>query len=182
MPRIVEELAYNGVLQKIDRLDLNGLLNEVRQILAGFKVPLLEEKDANGGAELRKRIDARFEAAGGWTGTATGSIDWVKCHSVNGSRICIGVEIQVSARSDLLFRDIVHFRSAIAEGIIDVCVLIVPSDRLCTYLTDRCPSLSDAKRCISESRGEDLPLLVVAIEHDGPGPALRKQCKRRRKK
>jgi hypothetical protein len=40
---------------------------------------------------------------------------------------------------------------------------------------------SDAKRHIREARAEDLPLVLLALEHDGPAPALKKQAKRERK-
>lgn len=42
--------------------------------------------------------------------------------------------------------------------------------------------MSDAKRHMREARAEDLPLVLIALEHDGPGPALKKQAKRERKK
>ena len=56
-------------------------------------------------------------------------------------------------------------------------ILVVPSDRLGRFLTDRAPAMADAKRYVVEAGVEDLPLLVMAIEHDGPGPALAKQPK-----
>jgi hypothetical protein len=59
----------------------------------------------------------------------SGAIDWQKCLIINGIRICIGVEIQFSARSDLLGIDIIHLRQAIPAGEIDVGILVVPNDR-----------------------------------------------------
>jgi hypothetical protein len=38
--------------------------------------------------------------------------------------------------------------------------------------------MADAKRHVREARADDLPLLLIAVEHDGPGPALAKQAKR----
>jgi hypothetical protein len=38
--------------------------------------------------------------------------------------------------------------------------------------------MADAKRHVVEAKVEDLPLILMAVEHDGPGPALAKQFKR----
>ncbi|MBI5746544.1 MAG: hypothetical protein HZA13_06055, partial [Nitrospirae bacterium] len=141
-----------------------------------------EEKDSNGGAAVRKMIDGQFEKVGGWSKQVAGGVDWIKCHVVNGTRVCLGIEVQFSARSDLLIIDIVHLREALTQGKIDVGIVIVPSDRLSYFLTDRGPSISDAKRHVHEARAEDFPLLLIALEHDGPGPSLAKQKKRTRKK
>jgi len=182
MPKIVEELAYNGAIERIDRLGLPKLVDELRKIITGFELRVQEERDANGGAAVRKMLDARFAEAGGWTKNQTGGIDWQKCLVVNGTRVCMGVEVQFSARSDLLVMDIIHLRKGITKGEIDVGILVVPTDRLSVFLTDRGPAISDAKKHVSEARAEDLPLLLMAVEHDGPGPALAKQEKKSRKK
>jgi hypothetical protein len=76
--------------------------------------------------------------------------------------------------------DIIHLRKSIVQGEIDVGVLVVPSDHLAEFLTDRGPSRADAERHIDEARAEDLPLILIALEHDGPGPPLAKQAKRMR--
>ena len=178
MPRIVEEAAYNGVVQKVERLGLASLVDELRAVLTGFQLLVMESQDSNGGAAVRRLIDERFDRVGGWTKKQTGDVDWTKCYIVNGTRVCVGVEIQVSARSDLIVMDIVHLRRAIEAGLIDVGVLVVPSDRLSNFLTDRAPCMSDAKRHVGHAKAEDLPLMLFAIEHDGPGPPLAKQKKR----
>ncbi|HYS18813.1 MAG TPA: hypothetical protein VET45_17965 [Candidatus Binatia bacterium] len=92
------------------------------------------------------------------------------------------MEIQFSARSDLLVIDLIHLRKAVVEGKIDVAVLVVPSDKLGVFLTDRGPKMADAKRHVVAARADDLPLLVIALEHDGSGPALAKQAKRQRRR
>jgi hypothetical protein len=74
--------------------------------------------------------------------------------------------------------DIVHLRRAIEAGMIDVGILVVPSDKLSNFLTDRAPCMSDAKRHVGHAKAEDLPLILMALEHDGAGPALAKQKKR----
>ena len=178
MTRIVEEQPYNGVVQRIERLGLTGLFEELRSILQGFQLLIEERRDANGGAAVRKLIDERFDGAQGWAKKQTGDVDWTKCHTVNGTRVCLGVEIQFSARSDLIVIDIIHLRKALTDGKIDVAVLVVPSDRLGVFLTDRGPKMADAKRHVREARADDLPLMLMALEHDGSGPALAKQPKR----
>jgi hypothetical protein len=179
MPFITEEKAYNGALERVNRLGLQPLLDEIRQIATAFQLKVKEERDANGGAAVRKMLDQRFEASQTWTKSQTGDVDWIKSKIVNGTRVCVGVEVQFSARSDLLVIDIIHLRKSISRGTIDVGVLLVPSDRLSVFLTDRGPSISDAQRHVAEARAEDLPLILMAIEHDGSGPALAKQKKKR---
>ena len=179
MPTISERKDYNGVLARIDRLGLAPLIRELEDILTGFELRVKEEKDANGGAAVRKLIDARFDAVGGWTITKAGDVDWVKCHAINGTRVCVGVEIQMSARSDLLVMDICHLRDALTDGVIDIGVLVVPDDTLARYLTDRGPRFSDAVRHVRAARAEDFPLLLFGLHHDGPGEPLAKQKKRK---
>jgi hypothetical protein len=179
MPKIVEEKQYNGAEERVKRLGLEPLLNEVRLVVTAFALRVKEERDANGGAAVRKLIDARFEGAKGWLKKQTGDVDWTKCQIVNGTGVCIGVEVQFSARSDLIVIDLIHLRKAVVNGHIDVGVLVVPSDRLAVFMTDRGPKMADAKRHVLESKSEDLPLILIAIEHDGPGPPLAKQFKKR---
>jgi hypothetical protein len=176
VPKIVEEVHYNGAEARVQRLGLMALLNELRGILTGFVLEIEERRDANGGAAVRHLIDARFPSS--WKKVQTGDVDWTKCYKVNGVKVCLGVEIQMSARSDLLVMDVVHLRRAIEGGMIDVGVLVVPSDRLGVFLTDRGPRMSDARRHVKEARADDLPIVVIALEHDGPGQALAKQAKR----
>lgn len=177
MPKL-EEIAYDGFFEKTKRLGLDGVLNEARGILSDFPLLVLEKKDSNGGAALREIIDERFVLATGWKKKQTGDVDWTKCHKVNGTEVCLGVEVQVSARSDMLVMDVHHLRTGMAAGRIDVGVLAVPSDALSDFLTDRAPSLSDAKRHVEVARASDLPLLLIGITHDGPGTALPKRYKR----
>ena len=119
-----------------------------------------------GSAALREMIDDALREVGDWTNSASGDIDWVKCRIVRKVRACVGVEVQVSARSDLIFRDIVHFQKQLREGQIDVCVEILPSNALAPYLVDRTPRFSDAVRIIEEMRADDLPIVLLAVEHD----------------
>lgn len=178
MPRIVEEIYYDGARERVKRLGLAPLIDEVKEAVSGFTPLVKEKKDANGGAAVRKLLDARFGAVGGWERKTSGDIDWFKCRRVNGTNVCLGVEVQVSARSDLLVMDMIHLTAAFREGRLDVGVVIVPSDKLSRFLTDRGPCISDAKRHTKAARLEDSPLILLAIEHDGPGEPLKKQPKR----
>jgi hypothetical protein len=137
-----------------------------------------EQKDSNGGAAVRKLIDEQFDRIGGWTKKVSGDMDWIKCKAANGTSVCIGVEVQVSARSDLLVMDMIHLNAAFREGRIDVGLVIVPSDKLSKYLTDRAPCMSDAKKHAKAARLEDSSLVLFGIEHDGAGPPLAKQLKK----
>jgi len=139
---------------------------------------LIEEKDGNGAAEIRKMADEAFEAKTDWTKISTGGIDWIKRFRYNRTLIAsIGVEVQLSARSDLLVRDLVHIRNALQTGEIEVGVVIVPNDLLQKYLPDRTPSLKDAIRIFETEfhEAKDFPIILMAVEHDGPGKAIPKQ-------
>ena len=81
-------------------------------------------------------------------------------------------EIQVSARSDLVVIDIYHLRKSIQAGSVDPGIIIAPSDHLNRLLRSRQPSLRETKRAIDETDAAKIPLLAIAVEHDGPGPAL----------
>ena len=56
-------------------------------------------------------------------------------------------------------------------------VIVVPDDRLQTFLTDRTPSFRDAIRYIEEEFKEAMtfPIVVIAVEHDAVGAALPKK-------
>lgn len=99
-----------------------------------------------------------------------GGIDWSKSTDAGAK---IGVEVQVSGRSDLLAVDVLHLGNSIREGKTDVGVIIVPDDELSPYLTDRTPNLRTAKRHVT-GMAENLPIRIVAFRHDGVGEALDK--------
>jgi hypothetical protein len=178
MPQIVEEVYFVGTKERIRRLGLTPIVDEIRSALTGFQLLLRGKKDSNGGAAVRKLIDEQFDRLGGWTKKVSGDLDWIKCKIVNGTSVCIGVEVQVSAGSDLLFMDMIHLDAAFREGRIDVGFVIVPSDKLSKFLTDRAPCMSDAKKHAKAARLEDSSLVLLGIEHDGAGPPLAKQAKK----
>lgn len=181
MPKITERTYFNGTEKKIARLGLGNIWKQLEKILTGFELLVEERKDANGGAVVRESIDVGFLAAGGWENRQTGGVDWTKCHKTNGARVCLGVEVQFSARSDLLIVDVAHLRDDITAGRIDVGVIVVPSDKLAYFLTDRVARYSDAVTAIERARATDLPLAVLALHHDGPGPPLQKRRTRQGK-
>src|SRR4051812_14083191 len=99
MPKIIREVAFDGAEAKIERLGLRPLIDEVKRILTGFQLLIEERINGNSGAGVRAFIDEQFRAVGGWENTVSGDIDWVKCKVLNGTKVCIGVEVQVSIRS-----------------------------------------------------------------------------------
>lgn len=172
--KIVAKEFYNGAKERIDRLGID-MFEEVIKLLEETKLFVLEEKDKNSGAVVRELIDAAFQQAEGWVKVQTGDVDWRKSRKIDGSEVAIGVEVQVSARSDLVVIDIMHLRDAIEKGSIDVGVIIVPSDKTAYFLTDRCPTLRETTGAIEKLRSQNLPLVVLAVEHDGPGAMLPKK-------
>jgi len=169
---------YDGAKDKVCRLGLANLFLELQQIILDTQITLLEKRQANGAAVIREGLDQSFQAAGDWQKSAAGGVDWIKRLLYNKSIVArIGVEVQVSARSDMLIRDIVHLRNSLQSGEIDVGVIVVPDNRMQVFLPDRTPSFRDAIRYVEEEFKEAMtfPIIVIAIEHDGPGGALSKK-------
>lgn len=146
-------------------------------IITRFDLRILEHRDSNSGATVRAMIDERFESAGGWTIKKSGGVDWTKGKVVNGTTLSIGVEIQMSIRSDALIIDVCHLRDSIIAGTIDVGVIVTNSDRMAVFMTDRVAHYSHAVLTVDRARAQDLPLVVIGLEHDGPGQALPKRPK-----
>lgn len=170
MPRITHRLSYNGFDAKVERLYLTDLLDEVVSAVTDFSLYVEEEKHANGTRQIRQAIDAQFETKVGWKKITSGGIDWSKGNE-RGSKI--GVEVQVSGRSDLLAVDVLHLRAELNAGQMDVGVIVVPDDTLSRFLTDRTPNLQTAIRHIQD-HAADTAVQIIAFRHDGPGPALQK--------
>jgi len=169
---------YGGARDKIARLGLAHLFLELQQIILDTQVFLVETKHGNGAAVVREEIDKGFIAATDWVRKQTGDVDWVKRHRFNESMIArLGVELQVSARSDLIVRDLVHLRNQLQKGDIDAGVIVVPSDRMSVFLPDRTPSFREAVKYCEQEFKEAMttPLVILAIEHDGTGAALKKR-------
>jgi hypothetical protein len=142
----------------MERLGLTPLVEEAKRLILGTKIRLLEKKRTskenratNGAGALRELLDQSFSHAETWERKKSGDVDWRKCKIVNGTRACVGLEIQVSARSELLYKDILHLRTRVVEGNIDLGIIVVPSNRLQSFLPDRTPSISYAKAVIKET-------------------------------
>lgn len=179
--KITKLKFYDGAKDKVCRLGLSHLFLELQQIIFETEIYLSEKKDANGAAPIRIALDEKFSEFDCWEKKTSGGVDWIKRIRYNNSIISrIGVEIQVSARSDLLIRDIVHLRNSLQKGEIDVGVIVVPDDRMQRFLPDRTPSYRDAIRYIENDFKEAMtfPIVLIAIEHDGQGEALAKKKRR----
>lgn len=152
------------------RLGLAHLFLELLDILITTEIRVLGKKQANGAAKVREEIDRRFRDYQDWVRSTSGDVDWIKRIRYNETIISrMGVEIQVSGRSDLLARDIVHIRNNLQDSHIDVGAIVVPSDDFEYWLTDRVANFSYAVRYVEEELREakDYPIVLLAIEHDG---------------
>jgi hypothetical protein len=176
MATVKTVFAYGGAANKMHRLGLRSLVEELQQVLCGTEIRVLERKHANGGGEVRELLDRAF-AARGWQSGTSDDIDWMKSKIVKGTRVSVGIELQVSARSELLYRDFLHLRNQVVGGDIDIGVIVVPSDRFHSFLPDHTPSVSCTLDVLRITSAEGHPILVVEIEHDGPGSALKKRRK-----
>jgi len=131
---------------------------------------VLKKKQANGAGRVRELIDEKFKQYEDWVQSKSGDIDWVKRFRYNQTIVSrIGVEIQVSGRSDLLARDIVHIRNNLQDSHIDIGVIVVPADQFEYFLTDRVANFSYAVRYVEEElrEAQSYPIILLAIEHDG---------------
>jgi hypothetical protein len=176
--KITKITYYGGARQKICRLGLADLFLELQEIILSTPIVLEETAKANGAAGIREALDKTFGAGHDWIGIKSGGIDWIKRVRYNQTFLArLGVEIQVSARSDLLIRDVVHLRNSLQQADIDVGVIVVPDDRMQKFLTDRTPSFSDAVRYIEVEFKEatTFPIVIIGIEHDGIGKAIPKK-------
>ena len=170
MPVISKTLDYNGFATKAARLGLDALAAEAASTLS-FRLDIAGKKLANGTKGIRQSIDLGFAKLGGWTKITSGGIDWTKRSAAGGATV--GVEVQVSGRSDMLAVDVMHLREDLVAGVIDIGIIIVPDDVLSPYLTDRTPNLATAVKHV-EHRAKDLPIIILAFGMMGPGPHYRR--------
>ncbi|MBI1176975.1 hypothetical protein GC207_05995 [bacterium] len=168
--KITKMRFYGGSREKICRLGLSHLFLELQEILIQTEVNIQPEKQANSAGVVRELIDSAFGNQNDWIGSKSGDIDWVKRMRYNSTIVSrLGVEIQVSGRSDLLARDIVHIRNGLQDSQIDAGVIVVPSDDFEYYLTDRVANFSYAVRYVEEElrEAQSYPIVIMAVEHDG---------------
>jgi hypothetical protein len=160
VPIISEVRNFNGFSTKVSRLRLKALVEEVTSAVTGFLLLVAEEKQANGTKWIRQQIDQKFADLPGWVKIASGGIDWTK---TNRKGTTVGVEVQVSGRSDMLAVDVMHLKENLVLGKIDVGIIVVPDDTLSKFLTDRTPNLATALKHV-EHRASDLPIRVLAFQ------------------
>jgi hypothetical protein len=161
---------YGGSREKVCRLGLAHIFLELQELLMSIEVKILEKKQANGAGRVRELIDQRFIAASDWVQSRSADIDWVKRLRYNETIVSrMGVEIQVSGRSDLLAGDIVRIRNILQDSRIDVGVIVVPSDRFEYYLTGRVANYTFAVRYVEQElrEAQAYPIVLMSIEHDG---------------
>ena len=180
MAKLKSVKAYDGAENKMRRPGLQPLVEEAKELVKSTIILVEERKregstSFNGAAAIRELVDGSFRNAGTWESKQSGDVDWSKCKVVNGTRVCLGVEIQISARSELLYKDILHLKNRIVSGDIDLGIIVVPSDYLQSFLPDRTPSVSYARKVIADQDADRLPIILIELEHDGPGPPLQKK-------
>ena len=161
---------YGGAREKVCRLGLSHIFLELLEILISTNVLVLKKKQANGAGRVREMIDKQFGNYQDWSQSKSGDVDWIKKLRYNQTILSrMGVEIQVSGRSDLLARDIVHIRNNLQDSHIDAGAIVVPSDEFEYFLTDRVANFSYAVRYVEKELREakDYPIVLLAVEHDG---------------
>lgn len=180
MPTIASLKTFNGTETKLNRLGLRPLWEELKEILTGFHLNIQERLHANSAVHTRHVLEHRFEMVTGWSRRRTGELYWSKHLTKNNSRVCLGVKIRIAGRhdlspQDLLIMEIVGLSQQLIRGSIDIAALVVPSAQFSVYLGNRAPNLVDAIRAVERTRATDLPLIILALEHDGPGRPLPKK-------
>jgi len=161
---------YGGSREKVCRLGLAHIFLELQEILISADVRILQKKQANSAGHVRELIDKQFSLCDDWVQSKSGDIDWIKRFRYNQSIVSrIGVEIQISGRSDMLARDIVHIRNNLQDSRIDVGIIVVPADEFEFFLTDRVANFSYAVRYVEEElrEAQSYPIILMAVEHDG---------------
>ena len=180
MPRIVYEHSFDGFDARVARLGLAELVDDLKKRLCGWRLEVEERKNANGGGHLRGLIDDRFAGDSTWKKRVSGGVDFIKHREVDGIRVGLGVEIQVSARSDMVAVDLLHLKQDLHAGEIDAGILVVPSNQLAHYLVSRAPNVTDSLRILNSFDAGSLPICLWGIEHDGAGAALPVKGRRNR--
>ena len=163
------ERFFGGAKAKLNRLELGPTLAEVEQRLQKCVVLLTERDRKSNLVEFKRKLDDVIvieEAKGG---------KWIKTRAVSNVELRVEFRIRISSRREILYKDALHLRRRTESGDIDLGVIIVPSDNLRRCLPDRTPSSNYAARAISEMGADCSPIILIEIEHHGPGPAPTKR-------
>jgi hypothetical protein len=75
MTRIVKEEYFDGSKEKLERLGLWPLIDEIKTAITTFPLELKKEIHANGAATLRELIDDALRDVGDWPNAASGAVD-----------------------------------------------------------------------------------------------------------
>jgi hypothetical protein len=166
MPELIERAFFGGAKEKVNRLGLEYIWNELESVLTDFEVQRENRNNATDRLSLRKLLDERFRSLVAWEFKRRGY--WIGCHKIDGIRAYLGVRMQffVTPESDRLLVDLHYLCNGIIEGQVDVGVLVVPSNN--SFPNRRVARYSDAVKAVERARACDLPLAVLALEHDGP--------------
>jgi hypothetical protein len=180
MPELTDRAFFGGAQAKLNRLGLNHIWSELESALTDFELHRENRNNATHRLNLRKFLDERLRSLVAWEFKRRGY--WTACHKIDGICAYLGVRMQfsVTPESDRLLVDLHYLCNGIIEGRIDVGALVVPSNN--SFLTDRVARYTDAVKAVERARASDLPLAVLALEHDGPGPALIKRQTRQGRK
>lgn len=168
--KISHTTFYAGARDKLCRLGLAKPFVDLQELILDTKIQLPLKRKATNNNFVNRRLNRRLVASGDWRRNASPGVRRVRHIRYKDIFLArLGVEVQVSARSDLLIRDIVHLRNSLQEGVIDIGVIVVPDDEMQVFLTDRTPSYRDAVRYIEKEFKEatTFPIIIMAIGHDG---------------
>ncbi len=177
--------TFNGTVRKVNRLGLGGVLEELRRFVGQFSPLNGEMIYVDPGKMIGESLQG-FLSRAGWTRHRAGRGYWKKSLTIDGVEVSLGTRVQLNRRKGLNARDamtveVVGLANRITSGAIDVGALVVAEDRLAMRLGRRVPSFSEAVEAVERCGTTDLPLIILALEHDGPGPALPKKRTRQGK-
>jgi|SRR5437588_8009492 len=166
--KISQTKSYSGASDKLCRLGLAETFVHLQEAIFDTKVYLSSKRKPSKGVLVSRQFAKALIGGPSWRRDASGK--WIGQFRYEDQFLSrLGLEIQISSRSDLLIRDIVHLRNSLQEGVIDIGVIVVPDDEMQVFLTDRTPSYRDAVRYIEKEFKEatTFPIIIIAIEHDG---------------
>jgi hypothetical protein len=66
MLNVTEHMFFGGAQQKLDRLGMKGLWNELENVLTGFQVCLYKHDRRDAAIVLRRLLDNRFRSLSNW--------------------------------------------------------------------------------------------------------------------
>lgn len=177
MAKIQVVQKYDGFDQVLKRFHLQPHWKDMIGFLEAIPLKVMDRRNENGAAALRAMIDKAFENRNGWSIIKQGGIDWIKTIKNGKMELKLGIEIQVSSRSDLIAVDLMHLNQGFKEGSLDAGAILVPSNDLASRLVDRAPNLRETMRHFDLFTAiKDRPVALLTIEQDGFSPiALPKQ-------